>query len=167
MERIHAKRSGNKVNSSTPHWVRDRLDSKQPPRGHGLARMRPPRAWCVGGPRRPRGRGPPTAAESARAAPAPARVAAREVPFAAELKGAPIAARRPRRRTSLSCPGQRGGRGGLVTCGQAAPGDGGWVEPKAPRSAEHRGVGGPRVQRAGSCCLIDNVVHWTPSLPQV
>jgi len=110
---------------------------------------------------------PPTAAESARAAPAPARVAAREVPFAAELKGAPIAARRPRRRTSLSCPGQRGGRGGLVTCGQAAPGDGGWVEPKAPRRAEHRGVGGPRVQRAGSCCLIDNVVHWTPSLPQV
>ena len=100
--------------------------------------------------------------------PAPrARVAAREAPFAAELKGAPIAARRPRRRTSLSCPGQRGGRGGLVTCGQAAPGDGGWVEPKAPRRAEHRGVGGPRVQRAGSCCLIDNVVHWTPSLPQV
>ena len=85
--------------------------------------------------------------------PAPrARVAAREAPFAAELKGAPIAARRPCRRTSLSCPGQRGGRGGLVTCGQAAPG-------------EHREVGGPRV--AGSCCLLDNVVHWTPNLPQV
>ena len=125
MERIHAKRSGNKVNSSTPHWVRDRLDSKQPPRGHGLARMRPPRAWCVGGPRRPRGRGPPTAAESARAAPAPARVAAREVPFPAcsALPSPPL-------------PGQQNGRCSLATRHRRSLS-------RATGSARRRGLDGP------------------------
>ena len=103
------------------------------------------------GPRR--WRGPLIATRSARAPRPRARGCARGAPRGPSARAPPIAARRPPRGTSLSCPGQRGGGGGgLVTCGQAAPG-------------EHREVGGPRV--AGSCCLLDNVVHWTPNLPQV
>ena len=103
------------------------------------------------------GRGPSTAAESARAAPAPARVAAREVPFPA-CSALPIA--------GPLVPGQQNGRcslatrhkAALVACDRQRPATGAGWGPKtsrarpAPRRAprDRRAPGGWAPRRAAA-----------------